>query len=95
MVVNIFKFKEEGMDEEFEEDLNFWSSDHDSINKMTDKLGEETVWKNEPLRTFIVEFKNNAGETKYMQYNDCRLLDSSNDGTYAVIAENITLIENF
>lgn len=95
VVVNIFKFKEEGMDEEFEEDLNFWSSDHDSINKMADKLGEETVWKNEPLRTFIVEFKNNAGETKYMQYNDCRLLDSSNDGTYAVIAENITLIENF
>lgn len=95
VVVNIFKFKEDGMDEEFEEDLNFWVSDHNTINKMADKLGEEAVWKNEPLRTFIVEFKNNAGEIKYMQYNNCRLLDASNDGAYAIIADNLTLNENF
>lgn len=94
VVVNIIKFNRESMDEEFEEDYNFWVDEHRNINKYKDKLGEEKVWENEPVRTLYVEFLNKANETKYVRYENCKILDFDGNDECAVLAEKITLIEN-
>jgi len=82
------------MDEEFEEDYNFWVDEHESLNQYKDKLGEEKIWENEPTRTFYVEFLNKANETKYVRFENCKIIDKGDDDEYAILAEKITLIDN-
>jgi hypothetical protein len=94
VVVNIIRFNRDKMDEEFEEDFNFWIDDHNNINQYKDKLGEDKVWENEPTRTFYVEFTNKANETKYVRFENCKILDKGDEDEYAILAEKITLIEN-
>ena len=94
VVVNIIKFNRESMDEEFEEDYNFWVDEHESLNQYKDKLGEEKIWENEPTRTFYVEFLNKANETKYVRFENCKIIDKGDDDEYAILAEKITLIDN-
>ena len=92
VVVNIIKFNREKMDEEFEEDLNFWIDDHNTINKYKGELGEDKVWENEPTRNLKVEFINNAGETKYAMYVNCKVLEQEDNDEYAILAEKIILL---
>ena len=94
VVVNIIKFNRDKMDEEFEEDFNFWVDDHNNINQYKDKLGEDKVWENEPTRNLKVEFINNAGETKYAMYVNCKLLEKEGNDEYAILAEKMILIDN-
>ena len=96
VVVNIIKFNRDAMDEEFEEDYNFWIEEHENLNnpKYKDALGEEKVWLNEPTRTFYVEFLNKANETKYVRFENCKILDKGDEDEYAILAEKISLIEN-
>lgn len=96
VVINIIKFNRDSMDEEFEEDYNFWIEEHENLNnpKYKDALGEDKVWQNEPTRTFYVEFLNKANETKYVRFENCKILDKGDDDEYAILAEKITLIEN-
>ena len=94
VVVNIIRFNRETMDEEFEEDYNFWVDEHISINKYIDKLGADKVWENEPVRTIYGEFINNAGETKCVRFENCKIIDKTGNDEYAVLAEKITLVEN-
>lgn len=94
VVVNIIKFNRESMDEEFEEDYNFWVDEHESLNQYKDKLGEDKIWENEPTRTFYVEFLNKANETKYVRFENCKIIDKGDDDEYAILAEKITLIDN-
>ena len=96
VVINIIKFNRDSMDEEFEEDYNFWIEEHESLNepKYKDALGEEKVWQNEPTRTLYVEFLNKANQTTYARFENCKLLDKGDDDEYAILAEKITLIEN-
>lgn len=96
VVVNIIKFNRESMDEEFEEDYNLWVEEHEKLNipKYKEALGEERVWQNEPIRTFYVEFLNKANETKYIRFDNCKILDKGGDDEYAILAEKITLVEN-
>ena len=94
VVVNIIKFNRDNMDEEFEEDFNFWIDDHNNINKYKDKLGEDKVFENEPTRNFKVEFLNNANETKYAMMVNCKVLEQEGNDEYAILAEKIILIDN-
>lgn len=94
VVINIIKFNRDSMDEEFEEDYNFWISDHEKLSQYKDKLGEDKVWKNEPTRTFYVEFLNKANETKYVKFENCKILEKGGEDEYAVLSEKISLIEN-
>ena len=94
VVVNIIKFNRDNMDEEFEEDFNFWIDEHNNINQYKDKLGEDKVWENEPTRNFKVEFKNNANETKYAMYVNCKVLEQEGNDEYAILAEKIILLDN-
>ena len=94
VVVNIIKFNRESMDEEFEEDYNFWVDEHENLNQYKDKLGEEKIWENEPTRTFYVEFLNKANETKYVRFENCKIIDKGDNDEYAILAEKINLIEN-
>ena len=93
VVVNIIKFNRDSMDEEFEEDFNFWVDEHNNINQYKDKLGEDKVWENEPTRNFKIEFVNNAGETKYAMYTNCKILEQGGNDEYAILAEKIILID--
>ena len=94
VVINIIKFNRDSMDEEFEEDYNFWISDHEKLSQYKDKLGEDKVWKNEPTRTFYVEFLNKANEIKYVRFENCKILEKGDEDEYAVLSEKISLIEN-
>ena len=94
VVVNIIKFNRDSMDEEFEEDFNFWVDEHKNISKYKDKIGEDKVFENEPTRNFKVEFKNNANETKYAMYVNCKILEEEGNDEYAILAEKIILIDN-
>ena len=94
VVVNIIKFNRDNMDEEFEEDFNFWIDEHNNINQYKDKLGEDKVWENEPIRNFKVEFLNNANETKYAMMVNCKVLEQEGNDEYAILAEKIILIDN-
>ncbi len=92
VAINIIKFNRDSMDEEFEEDYNFWIDEHNKLNAYKDKLGDDKIWKNEPIRTFYVEFLNNANETKYVMFENCKILDKGDEDEYAILAEKITLI---
>lgn len=94
VVINIIKFNRDSMDEEFEEDYNFWISDHENIEQYKNKIGEDKIWQNEPTRTFYIEFLNKANETKYVRFDNCRILDKGDDDEYAILAEKISLIES-
>ena len=93
VVVNIIRFNRDKMDEEFEEDFNFWIDDHNNINQYKDQLGEDKVWENEPTRNLKVEFINNAGETKYAMYVNCKVLEQEGNDEYAILAEKIILLD--
>jgi len=93
VVVSIIQYNTDSMDEEFEEDLKLWISDHHSINQYKDKLGDDAVWENEPKRTFIVSFPNKSGEEVNVQYENCRIVSEFEGVKYAVLAENVKLVE--
>lgn len=93
VVVSIIQYNTDTMDEEFEEDLKLWISDHKSINQYKDKLGEDAVWENEPKRTFIVSFPNKAGDEVNIQYENCRIVSDMGNVKYAVLAEKIKMVE--
>ena len=93
VVINILKFNRDSMDEEFEEDYNFWIDEHNSINKFKDKLDDDKVWENEPSRTIYVEFLNKANEVKYVRFDNCKILDMIDNDEYAILSEKITLID--
>ena len=94
VAVKIVKFNRDSMDEEFEEDYNLWIEEHYKLNEYKDKLGEDKIWENEPIRTFYVEFINKANETKYVRFENCKILDKGDEDEYAILAEKITLIDN-
>ena len=93
VAINIVKFNRDSMDEEFEEDYNFWVDEHENLSQYKDKLGEDTIWQNEPTRTFYAEFLNKANETKYARFENCKILDKGDNDEYAILAEKITLID--
>ena len=94
VVINIVKFNRDNMDEEFEEDYNFWIDEHEKLKQYKDALGEDKIWENEPTRTFYVEFLNKANETKYARFENCKILDKGEEDEYAILAEKITLVDN-
>ena len=94
VVVNIVKFNRDSMDEEFEEDYNFWVDEHNNLSQYKDKLGEDKIWENEPTRTFYAEFTNLANETKYARFENCKILEKGDNDEYAILAEKISLIDN-
>lgn len=93
VVVNIIKFNRDSMDEEFEEDYNFWVDEHEKLNEYKYKLGDDKIWENEPIRTFYVEFLNKANETKYVRFENCKILEKGDNDEYAILAEKISLID--
>lgn len=93
IVVNILKFDRDSMDEEFEEDFNFWVNDHNKINQYKDKLPPEKIWDGEPVRTLYVEFKNKANEIKYVRYENCKLVALNGNDECTILAENISLVD--
>ena len=80
----------DNIDEEFEQEVNMWVDEHNNINQYKDKMGEEWVFRNEPVKNIFVEYVNNAGETKYAEIVNSRILEKMNIATYAILYDKIT-----
>jgi hypothetical protein len=90
VVINIIAFNMEEMCDEFYENIRFWESDHVEINKHINELGEDKVWKNEPLRNLKIEFVNKANETKFANLINCRILEINNN-EFTILSERFEL----
>ena len=90
VVINTIAFNMEEMCDEFYENIRFWESDHVEINKHINELGEDKVWKNEPLRNLKIEFVNKANETKFANLINCRILEINNN-EFTILSERFEL----
>ena len=88
--ISVIHLDMDSIDEEFEEELNMWNDEHVNINQYKDKMGEEWVFKNEPVKNVFIEYVNNANETKYAEIINCRILEKMNIATYALLYDKIT-----
>ena len=88
--ISIVHFDMDNLDEEFEEELNIWNDEHSNINSYIDKMGEDWVFKNEPVKNIRLEYINNANEKKYAEMVNCRILEKMNISTYAFLYDKIT-----
>ena len=90
--VGVFRviFNPDEMDEEFEENLNFWNEEHVSINSYIDKMGEDWVFTNEPVRNLRIDYLNKAGEEKHAEIVNCRILDKESITNYLILFDKIT-----
>lgn len=96
VAVYTFNINPDKVDPEFEEDYLNWIGEHNSINMYVDKFGEDKVWENEPVRNIKVEFVNNANETKYAEFKNCKIIENDKANIYSctILVENVMLIEN-
>ena len=85
----IVKFNPDNMDEEFEEDINFWNEEHESINEYVDKMGEDWAFSNEPVRNVSIEYLNKAGEKKSAEMVNCRILEKESLISYVILYERL------
>lgn len=88
------RFNLDDADDEFLEDVNLWSRDHEEINQYMDKMGEDWVFRNEPIRNFKGEYVNKANEVKYFEMHNCRIFDKTDACTFVVIYDKITFINS-
>lgn len=88
--ISILHFDMDKIDEEFEEEMNLWDEEHRSINQYVDKMGEDWVFKNEPVKNLRVEYLNKVGEKQYAEMVNCRILEKMSITSYAILYEKIT-----
>lgn len=85
VVIYKLEFDATNIDAEFEEDYLNWVGDHNSLSQYVDMLGEEKVWTNEPVRTYKVEFTNDAGEQKFVEFERCKIIETSRSNVYTCV----------
>ena len=91
--ISIIHIDMDNIDEEFESELNMWNDEHNSINQYKDKMGEDWVFNNEPTKSIYLEFINKAGESKFAEFVNCRILEKMNIATYALLYDKIIFKE--
>ena len=82
-------------DEEFESEMSLWINEHKGINALTKKMGEEWVWKNEPVRELRGKFLNNANEEICVLFKNCKIMDLISANSSIFFIERMTMIDNF
>ena len=92
MQLYVFKFNLDTSDEEFEQELNLWTTEHNKIQKYNER-DEDWVFENEPIRNIKIKFTNNANEEKYAELVNCKLMEKQSLNIYVVLVEEIKLID--
>lgn len=92
MQLYVFKFNLDTADEEFEQEVNLWNTEHNKIQKYNER-DEDWVFENEPIRNIKIKFTNNANEEKYAELVNCKLMEKQSLNIYVVLVEEIKLID--
>lgn len=92
MQLYVFKFNLDTADEEFEQEVNLWTTEHNKIQKYNER-DEDWVFENEPIRNIKIKFTNNANEEKYAELVNCKLMEKQSLNIYVVLVEEIKLID--
>lgn len=93
MKLYVFKLNLDSAEEEFEQELNLWSTEHSNIQKYNNSKNEDWVFENEPIRNIRIKFINNANEEKYAELVNCKLMEKQGFNIYVVLSEQIKLID--
>lgn len=91
----VMKFDFDNCDSDFEEEMNLWYIEHYNIQKYSDKHNNDWVLKNEPKVDMLIEFQNNANETKYAKLVNCKIMEKQNFNIYILLVEQVNLIDKF
>ena len=92
MQLYVFKFNLDTADEEFEQEVNLWNTEHNKLQKYNER-DEDWVFENEPIRNIKIKFTNNANEEKYAELVNCKLMEKQSLNIYVVLVEEIKLID--
>lgn len=92
MQLYVFKFNLDTADEEFEQEVNLWTTEHNKLQKYNER-DEDWVFENEPIRNIKIKFTNNANEEKYAELVNCKLMEKQSLNIYVVLVEEIKLID--
>lgn len=87
IVMMLMKFDFSTMGEEFETDFRMWVDNHNSINKQ--RFDNDWKFKNEPTRTFKMEFPNLKNELTYLELSNCKLIEPYGSNGFIVLVEKI------
>lgn len=93
MKLYVFKLNLDSAEEEFEQELNLWSTEHSNIQKYNNSKNEDWIFENEPIRNIRIKFINNANEEKYAELVNCKLMEKQGFNIYVVLSEQIKLID--
>lgn len=93
MKLYVFKLNLDSAEEEFEQELNLWSTEHNNIQKYNNSKNEDWVFENEPIRNIRIKFINNANEEKYAELVNCKLMEKQGFNIYVVLSEQIKLMD--
>lgn len=91
----VLKFNLDDCEPDFEEELNLWYTEHNNIQKCSDKHSNEWILKNEPKVDVFIEFKNKANETKYAKLANCKIMEKQKFNIYILLVEQVNLIDKF
>lgn len=91
----VLKFDLDNCDPDFEEELNLWYTEHDNIQKCSDKHSNEWILNNEPKVDVFIVFKNKANETKYAKLSNCKIMEKQKLNIYILLVEQVNLIDKF
>lgn len=80
-------------DEDFEQELNLWTKDHNELQKYSSAKGDEWILDNEPVRDLRLEFLNNANEKTYAVLKNCKIMEKQGIGRYVILVNQINLID--
>ena len=80
-------------EEDFEQEINLWTTEHNNIQKYSNVKGDDWVLDNEPKRNIKLKFTNNANEEKFAELVNCKIMEKQGMNIYVVLAEEIKLIE--
>lgn len=92
MQLYVFKFNLDTADEEFEQEVNLWNTEHNKLQKYNER-DEDWVFENEPIRNIKIKFTNNVNEEKYAELVNCKLMEKQSLNIYVVLVEEIKLID--
>lgn len=80
-------------EEDFEQEINLWTTEHNNIQKYSEIKGDDWILDNEPKRNIKLKFINNANEEKFAELVNCKIMEKQGMNIYVVLAEEIKLID--
>ena len=80
-------------EEDFEQEINLWTTEHNKIQKYAKFKGDDWTLDNEPKRNIKLKFTNNANEEKNAELVNCKIMEKQGMNIYVLLVEEIKLID--